>query len=322
MKAIRVHQFGPPSVMKLEEVPDPRRQDLQTQAVVRVRAAGVNPVDTYVRAGSYGVQLPMPFIPGSELAGEVIEGPDEWLGQRVFALGTTGLRLTGCYAELAACNTSDLHVLPDAYSFSQGAAVPVSYGTAWRALFDRGHAQPGQTVLVHGASGGVGTAAAQLASSRGCRVYGTASTDKGKKLAIQCGCIEVLDHKSPGYIDDLMALTQGRGFDLVIEMLASTNLDHDLDLVASGGTIVVVGSRGRIEIDPRKTMAKECNVTGVALWAGGPTALARAFAGISASLKTGSIQPIVGVELPLSTADKAHDLVMQEGSFGKIVLLT
>jgi len=324
MKAIRVHQFGPPSVMTYEEVPDPVAdvRPAAGQALVRVKAAGVNPVDTYVREGNYGVQMPLPFIPGTELCGDVIEGPPELIGKRVFALGTAGPRLSGCYASMAVCNAADLYELPDPYSYSQGAAIPVSYGTAWRALFDRAKAEPGHLVLIHGASGGVGTAAAQLASGRGCIVFGTASTERGKKLARDCGCVEVVDHKSADYADDLLAYTKGRGFDVIIEMLANVNLDRDLDLIAPGGTVVVVGNRGRTEIDPRKTMGKECNITGVALWAGGQSALQRAFAGIAAKLKSRSINPMVGVELPLATAAKAHELVAQEGSHGKIVLLT
>jgi NADPH:quinone reductase len=319
MRAIQVHQFGPPSVMRYDVVSDPK--PAAGQVLVKVKAAGVNPVDTYVRDGTYGVQMPLPYIPGSELAGDVVEGPADWVGKRVFALGTAGPRLTGCYAELAVCNVAELYELPAAYSYSQGAAVPVAYGTAWRALFDRGRAEPGQLVLIHGASGGVGTAAAQLAAGRGCVVFGTASSERGRKLARDCGCAEVVDHKSHGYAQDLLAFTKGRGFDVIIEMLANVNLDRDLDLLAPGGTVVVVGNRGRIEIDPRKTMGKECNITGIALWAGGQSALQRAFAGISAKLKTGAINPIVGAELPLATAAKAHELVMQDGSHGKVVLL-
>lgn len=317
MKAIRVHAFGGPENLKFEDVPDPHVPD--GAMLVRVGAVGVNPVDVYVRSGTYGAVVEPPYIPGIELAGEVVEGPGR--GRRVFALGTIGPRHTGCYASLAVVRQQDAFDLPEHLSFAQGAAVPVTYGTAYRALFDRANAKPGETVLIHGASGGVGTAAVQLASAHGCVVIGTASSDAGRTVVRSCGASHVFNHRNAGYMEQVRAATAGRGVDVIIEMLANVNLDNDLDLLAPGGRVVVVGNRGRIEIDPRKTMGKESSVTGVMLWGGGEAALRRAYAAIAAGLRVRSLVPIVGAELPLAEAAKAQELVMQDGKVGKVVLI-
>ncbi|MFT3788187.1 MAG: NADPH:quinone reductase [Tepidisphaeraceae bacterium] len=317
MKAIRVHAFGDPSVLNYEDVPDPKAGE--GELLIHVRAIGVNPVDTYVRAGAYAMKPALPYTPGTELAGEVVDGPRK--GERVFALGTTGPRNTGCYAELAVVRSSDAHRLPDHLSFAQGAAVPVAFGTAYRALVDRANVRPGDAVLIHGASGGVGTAAVQIAALLGATVIGTASTDAGRKLVRECGAMHVMNHREASYLDQIKLLTGGRGVDVVIEMLANVNLDHDLDLLVSGGRVVIIGSRGRIEIDPRKTMAKESIVTGVMLWAAGDGGLSRAFAFISAGLARGGLKPIVQTELPLARAAEAHELVLRDGSGGKVVLV-
>lgn len=316
MKAIRIHQFGGPDVLTLEDVPNPVAKD--GELLIRVRAAGVNPVDTYVRKGTYAIKPDLPYTPGGELAGEIVDGPRK--GERIFAHGTAGPRLTGACAELAVVREADAYRLPDHLSFAQGAAIPVAFGTAWRALFDQGHLQAGQSVLIHGASGGVGTAAAQIASVYGAIVIGTASTPAGQQLVRECGASHVFNHRDVAYQDQIKAATHGKGVDLIIEMLANVNLDHDLDLLAPGGSVVIVGSRGRIEIDPRKTMAKESNITGMTFWGGGEAALRRAFAGLTALLDRKAITPFVGSEFALRDVAVAHERVMQDGSAGKIVV--
>ncbi|MCX6552580.1 MAG: alcohol dehydrogenase catalytic domain-containing protein, partial [Acidobacteria bacterium] len=157
MKAIRVHHTGGPDVMRLEEVPDPVAGP--GEVVVRLRAAGVNPVDTYIRSSSHGRQPVLPYTPGSDGAGIVeavgpgVTGLDP--GDRVYVSGTTSGPFAGTYAEQAVCLPEHLHHLPDGVSFAQGAAVNVPYATAYRSLFDRAMARPAESLLVHGGSGGV-----------------------------------------------------------------------------------------------------------------------------------------------------------------------
>jgi len=322
MNAILVRQFGAPDVMKLEEMPDP--EAAAGQLLVRVRACGVNPVDTYIRAGGYARLPKLPWLPGTDIAGvveRVGRNVDRWTaGDRVYGHGVSPG--SGGYAELAVCEEHQLHPLPAHITFQQGSALGVPYGTAWRALINRGEARAGETVLVHGASGGVGTAAVQMARARGLRVFGTAGTNEGLALVREQGAHDAFNHREPGYAEGVLQATGGRGVDLIVEMLGNVNLDRDLDLLAPRGRVVVVGNRGRIEIDPRKTMGKDSDVRGMSLANASPQELAGIHAGIVAGLETGTLKPVIGRELPLAEAPRAHTLVMEPGARGKIVLVT
>lgn len=318
MKAIRVREFGGPEVLRLEEVPDP--QAGAGQVVVRVRAAGVNPVDTYVRSGAYAVKPQLPYTPGFDAAGEV-ESVGEGVksvkaGDRVYTSGS----LSGTYAELCLCDEAQVHPLPGRVSFSEGAGINTPYATAWRALFQRAQGRPGETVLVHGASGGVGTAAVQMARAAGFEVIGTGGTDEGRKLVAEQGAHHVLDHHAPDYLEQLAALTQGRGVDVVLEMLANVNLNKDLGVLAKGGRVVVIGSRGAVEINPRLAMGRDAAILGMTLFNVSPQDLASIHAGIVAGLEAGTLRPVVGREVPLADAARAHEEVMKPGAYGKIVL--
>ncbi|HUF92703.1 MAG TPA: alcohol dehydrogenase catalytic domain-containing protein, partial [Candidatus Limnocylindria bacterium] len=169
MKAIRVHKTGGPDVLQLDEVPDPAPGD--GQVVVRVHAVGVNPVDTYIRAGAYARMPALPYVPGTDGAG-VVKAVGAGVrtvavGDRVYMAGTAGETSTGAYAELALCDVSQVKPLPASMSFAQGAAVNIPYATAYRGLFHKARIVAGESVLVHGASGGVGIAAVQLARAMG-----------------------------------------------------------------------------------------------------------------------------------------------------------
>jgi len=320
MNAIVVREFGPPEVMKLEEVP--ALSPGPGQVLVRVRAVGINPVKTYVRAGTYPRKPNLPYTPGSDVAG-VVEavGPNVTSvknGDRVYAHGTAG---TGGYRESTMCEEPQVHALPDRLSFQQGAALGVPYSTAWRALFLRAQARPGETVLIHGASGGVGVAATQIARANGLRVIGTAGTEKGMKLAREQGAHEVLNHRDADYLRGIMPLTDGRGVDLVLEMLANVNLDRDLDVLAFRGRVMVVGNRGRTEIDPRKIMSKDATILGMTMINATADEYRIIHAALAPGLENGSLTPVVGRELPLAQAVQAHQAVLEPGAYGKIVLI-
>src|SRR5205823_12538736 len=149
------------------------------------------------------------------------------------------------------------------------------YATAYRGLFQRADARPGETVLVHGASGGVGTAAVQLARAHGLRVLGTAGSDEGLKLAREQGAHEVFDHRAPEHFEQVMKATGGRGVDVIVEMLANLNLGKDLTILPKGGRVVIIGIRGRVESDPRATMQRDSDVRGMLLANTAPAELAR-----------------------------------------------
>jgi NADPH2:quinone reductase len=323
MKAIRAHSFGGPEVLRLDDLAEPSPGPGQVR--VRLHAAGVNPFDTYMLSGTYAIKPPLPYSPGADGAGVVdAVGPDVTntrAGDRVYIGGTADSKAYGAYRQVVLCSVGQVHPLPDRLSFSEGAAVNVPCITAFRAL-DRAAPVAGDTVLVHGASGAVGLAAVQLARAGGMTVIGSAGSDDGLDLVLTEGAHHAVDHRDPKHVERVLTLTGGRGPDVVIEMLANVNLDHDLAMLAPRGRVVVVGNRGRIEIDPRRLMGKEGAVLGMAFWNQTVAEMERAYDAVGAALASGALSPVVGHELPLAEAAEAHRRVMAAGARGKIVLLT
>lgn len=318
MKAIRVEQFGGPEVLKMVEVNDP--QAGTGQVVISVRSIGVNPVDTYIRTGTYAQKPNLPYTPGSDAAGEVIaigeEVSDLKIGDRVYVYCPTG----GAYAEKMLCKRSEVYPLPGDSSFDQGAALGVPYATAHRALFGRGKARPGETVLIHGASGGVGIAAVQLARAFGLSIIGTAGTEAGRSLVSQQGAHHVLDHMTEDYLQAIPQLTNERGVDLIIEMLANVNLQRDLEILAAHGRVVVVGNRGEITINPREAMKRDADIRAMTLFNVSPDELTGIHEALRAGLENRTLQPVIGRRFALSEATMAHQEIMAPGSWGKIIL--
>ena len=319
MKAILVREFGGPEVLNLEEVPTPR--PAAGQVLVRIRAAGVNPYDTYMRQGVYAVKPPLPYTPGSDGAGTV-EAVGEGVnkvkpGDRVYIAKT----VTGAYAEYALTLESQVHPLPVQITYSQGAGVWVPYGTAYHALYQRTRARAGETLLVHGASGGVGIAAVQIARAMGLTVLGTAGTEKGLELVKREGARHVFDHSKSGYLEQIVKATGGPGVDLILEMLANVNLGQDLKLLAPHGRVVVIGSRGDVTITPRDLMTRRGSIQAFTLWGITEAEEREIHAGLIAGLENGTQRPVVGKELPLAEAARAHKDVLEPGAFGKIVLV-
>jgi len=319
MKAIRVHAFGDPEVMQKEEVPVPAPGP--SQVVVRIYAAGVNPVDAYIRAGIYPLKPELPYTPGMDASG-VIESIGEKVtrvssGERVYVAGS----VSGTYAEKALCMESQVHRIPAHVSFSQGAGVGVPYSTAYFALFYRARALPGETVLVHGASGGVGIAAVQIARNAGMTVIGTGGTEQGRALAAEQGAHYSIDHKAPDHMEQVRKITGGRGVDVILEMLANVNLGKDLGALAFGGRVVIIGSRGTVEIDPRDAMRSNGTILGMSILNANENQMLGIHAAIAAGLENSTLRPVVTREFPLSDAAKAHREIMETSAGGKIVLL-
>lgn len=319
MKAIVVHEFGGPEVLKLEEVPTPKPS--AGEVLVRIHAAGVNPYDTYMRAGTYAIKPPLPYTPGSDGAG-VAEAVGDGVkkvkpGDRVYTART----VTGAYAEYALALEEQVYRLPEKISFVQGAGVWVPCGTAHHALHHSAEARASETVLVHGASGGVGIAAVQMARAMGLTVFGTAGTPKGVELAKREGAHQVFDHSKVGYQEEILKATGSRGVDIILEMLANVNLSADLKLLAINGRVIIIGNRGEITINPRDLMVRRASARGFTLWAITPAEEAQIHAGLIAGLENGTLRPIVGKELPLAQAARAHKEILEPGAAGKIVLV-
>jgi NADPH2:quinone reductase len=319
MKAIRVEEFGEPEVMRLVELPDPKAAGKQT--LVRIHAAGVNPVETYIRAGAYPRKPQLPYTPGSDGAGVVAAiGADVHgvrVGERVFLSGS----ISGTYAEFALCAPDQVHPLPEGATFAQGAAIGVPYATAYRALFHRGGVRAGETVLVHGASGGVGTAAVQLARAAKVRVFGTAGSAGGRQVVEGLGADQVFDHKDSGYRQAILDATGGRGVDCILEMLANVNLGEDLRLLAPNGRVIVIGSRGSVEINPRDAMMRDADIRGMVLPNATASDLAKIYKALGDQLADNRFSPVVGQNFPLASAAEAHRAVMASNARGKIVLI-
>jgi NADPH:quinone reductase len=310
MRAVRVHEFGGPDVLQVEEVPQP--QPVEGEVLVRVQAAGVNPFEAYVREGRYTELPALPYTPGCDAAGVRTD-----TGERVYVTDS----LSGTYAEYALCPGEAVRPLPDDLSYAQGAAIGVPYFTAYRALIQRAAPAAGERVLIHGASGGVGIATVQLAVAAGLDVVGTTGSEAGSDLVSAQGDVRVLDHRDPAHAGVALELTGGEGFDIIIEFLANVNLGTDLKLLAKRGRVVVVGSRGSVEVDARDLMNAEGAVLGMRTPNARPDEAATARAAVDAGLRSGVLKPVVGRELPLADAPRAQSLIMERPALGKLVLV-
>jgi NADPH2:quinone reductase len=319
MRAIRVSQFGEPEVLKLEEVPTP--SPAAGQVLVHMRAAGVNPYDTYMRAGTYAVKPPLPYTPGSDAAGVVESvGPGVTkvkAGDRVYTAKT----ISGAYAEYALALEEQVQLLPEEISFAQGAGIWVPYGTAYHAFFHSAQARAGESLLIHGASGGVGIAALQIARSIGLKIYGTAGSDAGLELIKREGAHHVFNHTKAGYEDEILKATVGQGLNIILEMLANVNLPKDLKLLSTNGRVIVIGNRGETTINARDLMSRRASIRGFSVWAITEQETKEIYAGLHAGLANGTLRPVVGKEIPLAEATRAHKEILQPGAIGKIVLI-
>ena len=298
---------------------------------MRLRAAGVNPVDAYIRSGAYARKPPLPYTPGSDGAGEIeAVGADvkDCRGRRSRVHPRHGRRHThghygGAYAEQARLHAStSIYRLPARVSFAQGAAMGVPYATAYRALFQRAGTRPGETVLVHGATGGVGIAAVQLAHAHGMTVIGTGGTDArpdGRARARRRRRRSTT--RRPATSTTSCARPAGAASTSILEMAAHVNLDKDLGLLAKHGRVVVVGNRGRVEIDARQAMGRDAAILGHDAVQRQRPDMASINALLVAGLANGTLNPVVGREFPLADAAQAHEAVMEPGALGKIVLV-
>ncbi len=324
MKAVRVHEFGDAEVLQYEDVPDPIAGP--GDVLIKVEAIGINPVETYIRSGIHAIRPELPFVPGSDAAGTVIsvgDGVDSHEpGDRVYAAGSVGENAwVNGYAEQLVRKAEQFLPLPDNVSFAQGAAIGIPYGTAYRALLQCCGVNGGETMLVHGASGAVGIAALQIAAGFDLTTIGTAGSERGLELVAANGATHVLDHTEPGYLNQVAELTDGRGPDIILEMLANVNLPEDIEIAAPFGRIVVIGSRGAVEINPRQAMMKDLSIIAMALPNTPADDMSAIHAALGAGLADGSLNPVIGQELPLSDAIEAHQAVLRPGAYGKIVLI-
>ena len=354
MKAIRVKEFGGPEVLRLEEVPTLRPGP--DQVLVRMHAIGINPVETYIRAGTYARLPELPYIPGNDGAG-VVEQVDADVsefkaGDHVYTAGS----ISGTYAEFALCEKEQVHPLPSNISFAQGAAIvtqPVKccrkgfetrilgtsetlgcwpgsarreqqYGIGGRGIAIDGNAveaprNRGAKQLLHDArrQRGVGEDENQHGRHVGrdhARALGDAVDGDTRAVDLRRGGRHLRERV--GRHDGAHGLVPGTGAGVLV------NLGKDLTILAKGGRVVIIGSRGRVEIDPRDTMQRDADIRGMVLPNTPPAELASIHAALVAGLENGTLRPVIGKEFPLAEAAQAHQSVMESGALGKIVLRT
>ena len=304
MKAIVIEQTGGPDQLVLQDVPDPDTSGGQT--LLHVRAAGVNFLDLLVRQGNYAQAPELPTIPGAEAAGETEDG------RRVMALLTGG-----GYAEQVAVDAERLIPLPDGASFAEGASFLLTFLTAWIPLTRQVRLEPGQTVLVHAGSGGVGSAAIQAALHLGARVVATASTDEKRQFCIELGAAEAY-----GY-DEFADVVRP---DLVVDPVGGHVLPERLPTIAPLGTHLMLGSAGGWwqPLDPALLIGRNVGIQGFylgRLMPRRPDVVAEAAGELVTLWESGAIKPVVGAEFALADAADAHRLIEDRKHVGKVVLV-
>jgi NADPH:quinone reductase-like Zn-dependent oxidoreductase len=322
MKAIHVHEFGGPEVMKFEEAED--LTGGPGQILVEVRAAGVNPVDTTFRSGAHPLSksLKLPWTPGIDAAGEVIEvgaGVEGFeVGDRVF-----GAAMTGSYAEKAALNGLRTAHIPSNLSFEDCASFPVVLYTAFYAVVVKAGIQPGQTFLIHAGAGGVGSMAIQIAKASGARVITTVSSKEKADVAASLGADIIVNYRDEDFADRCAAETGGRGVDAVIEMVAADNFDGSCRALKKGGTMVLLGSgtgknpTGSVNYPP--FYSKDIDVRGMSLF-NADSVFPDMLRQVNHLLEAGQVRPLLGEVIPIAEAARAHEVLMTGKVPGKIVL--
>jgi NADPH:quinone reductase-like Zn-dependent oxidoreductase len=338
MKAARIHQFGGPEALIYEDVPDP--QPRKDQVMVRVRACSLNHLDIWVRKGLPGVKLP--HILGSDIAGEVAEVGDYvsgfQTGQRVLLapmlfcghcekcvaglqnqcreFAVLGNGVDGGNCELIAVPSANVIPIPDSFNFNQAASVPLVFVTAWHMLVGRAGIRPGQTVLVLGASSGVGIAAIQIAKLFHCRVITTACDEaklaKGRELGADFG----INHYQQRISEEVRRITNKQGVDVVVEHVGAATWDESVRSLKSGGTLVTCGATTgpHVAIDLRHLFGRQLSLLGSYMGTMGELheVLKHVFAG--------RLQPVVDRVFPLSEIRAAHEYLERSQRFGKIVI--
>ncbi|GFN96994.1 quinone oxidoreductase [Plakobranchus ocellatus] len=320
MRAIRISEFGGTEKLKLQtkvDIPTPGRDEV----LIKVSAAGINPVDTYIRSGTFSSRPGLPYTPGFDAAGIVEDVGSEVTefkkGDRVYTLQT----VSGAYAEYTTAKTTYVGHLDEKLTFNQGAAIGIPYCTAVKALHFRDQSRPAETVLIHGASGAVGIASVQIAKAYGLRVIGTAGTKEGMDLVEKTGADLVFNHREEGYIQAIQDAVGG--VDIVLEMLANVNLEKDLDLINFRGRIMVIGSRRSIKFNPRVMMSKESTITGVSAFKATEAEFREMHSLLRAGQRLGWLKPKISKVYPLEDAGTAqHDVINNQGTLGKLVLDT
>lgn len=319
MRAIQVLATDGPEALELGQAPTPVLGD--GQLLIEVHSAGVSYPDLLLSQGRYQISPPLPFVPGSEVAGVVADaapGAGFHVGDRVCAF-----TFLGGFAELAVVAADNTHLLPDHVSFDVGASLPMNYLTVQFALGRRGRLAAGESVLVHGAAGGVGTAAIQYARWRGATTIAVVSSEAKAAVAREAGADEVVT--ADGFLDQVRELTRGRGVDVVVDPVGGERFTDSLRSLAPEGRLLVIGfTAGEIpSVKVNRLLLNNLDVVGVAWGAlafGRPGFLAEQWAELAPGIASEALAPPVGQRFPLAEAGAALASLAERQALGKVVL--
>ncbi|HKP91545.1 MAG TPA: NADPH:quinone oxidoreductase family protein [Thermoleophilaceae bacterium] len=324
MRALQITELsGPDSALRLEDVDEPTAHPMapDSSVIVDVHAAGVSFPEVLQTRGEYQVKPPLPFVPGSEVGGVVRSAPEGSglrPGDRVAAFC-----MLGGFAEVTAAPAHTTFRLADELDFAQGAALVLNYHTAWFSLVTRGRLKEGETVLVHGAAGGVGTASLQVAKGLGARTIAVVSSDEKERVAREAGADEVL--RSDGPWKDQAKEVSGGGVDVLIDPVGGDRFTDSLRSLGEGGRLVVIGFTGGSipEVRANRLLLNNVEVVGAG-WGAYVLTKPRMFeeigAGLDGLIASGHVAPIVGARFPLERAAEALELIDGRGALGKVVL--
>ena len=323
MRCVEISTPGPPEVLNLVERPDPVAG--RGEVLIRVAAAGVNRPDVMQRRGLYPPPPGASDLPGLEVAGVVEslgEGVTEWhVGDRVCALVSGGGYATLCVAPALQCLP-----VPAGMDLVTAAAIPETFFTVWTNVFDRGRLRSGETALFHGGSSGIGTTAIQLAAARGARVLATAGSDEKCRACEQLGAERAINYRTEDFVDVVKQLTQGRGVDLILDIVGGDYIPRDLASLAVEGRLVVIGFMGgdTATIDFRRVLGRSLTITGSTLRPRSVAEKGQIAAEVRREvwplLESGKVKPVIYRTFPLGDAAAAHRLLESSEHVGKIVL--
>ncbi len=323
MRAVEISKAGGPEVLTLCERPVP--QPLNEEILIKIEAAGVNRPDALQRAGAYDPPKGASDLPGLEAAGEVVAigaGVTRWkVGDKVCAL-----LAGGGYAEFATTHQDHALRVPEGLSMVETAALCETYFTVWSTVFMRGRLQAGESFLVHGGSSGIGTTAIQLAQAFGARVFTTAGSDEKCALCESLGAEAAINYKTQDYVEEVKRLTDGKGVDLILDMVGGSYIPRNIRALATDGRLVMIAFLGgpKAELNFAQIMMKRLEVTGATLRPQSDQAKAEIAQALRAQvwpmLDSGRIAPVMDQSFLLADAAKAHRRIEDSSHIGKIVL--